>query len=344
MPLSPGAAACVVLLLLSPPSTSFRHRLVDLIPKSVPLAASLGISGDDEGITMVVDRLKAYLLSRYSGDEGVEDFTFLDVEELAFAVLPRKGTAADFVLAARLVDRGEPIRVKAGKHDIRLNIRNKDTARAFKRSVLVALLEILVQEGSESSRKVSSPAGDVEVSTAISSYAFFGDDVVVGSSKEAVEACGEAAARTEARLSSSAPYQEISGRLSRSPSDLRVFVDNRGDDFKKYVTLCRADWGPVLLTMAESVDYLGVAADIVDADSMGARIVAHSPDASRAAATRAVVESTLPVFIERYLGDTVKPKFTISGDGLYLTVVVSAEGLSGYWDDLFATDEGGGGG
>ena len=339
-----GAASCILLLLLSPPAASSRLRPVDLMPKSVPLAASLTISGDDEGVSAIVSRLKTYLLSRYSGDEGVDDFTFLDVEEIAFAVMPGPGGRGDFVLAARLLDRGEPIRVKAGDHDIRINIRNTDTARQFKRAVLVALLEILVEEGSESSRKVSSPAGDVEISTAASSYSFFGDDVVVGSSTAAVEASGRAAADAGERLSSSTPYIDISGRLSGTPSDLRVFVDNRGDDFKRYVALCRAEWGPVLLAMAESVDYLGVAADIIDADRVDALVVTHSPDKSKAAAARAVVEADLPVFVRKYLGEKVKQKFTVSQDGLYLRVTIAVEGLSGYWESLFSTEGRKGGG
>ena len=284
-------------------------------------------------------RLKTHLLSRYSGGEKVEDFTFLDIDELALGVLPRKGGPHAVILAARLIDRGEPIRIKTGKHDIRINIRDSDTSRAFKRSVLVGLLELLIEEGSESSEKISSPRGDIEVAVRISSYAFFGKDVVVGSSKEAVEASRTAFSHEQERVSSSAPYREIGQRLFTPPSDLRVFVDNRGDNFKRYIALCRADWGRVLLSMAESVDYLGVAADIIDSDSMRATILAHSVDETRARTTQAVVKANLPLFLKRYLGGSIDHIIKIERDGLYVTVLVNIKGLRDYWDGLFEVKE-----
>ena len=335
MPFS-RAAACLLPLLLS--SLAFPSP-IDLIPKSSPMAVWISISGDDEGMSWFAGRLKSYLLSRYSGKERIEDFTFLDVDELAFGVFPQKSGTHAFVLVARLVDRGEPMRIKTGKHDIKIHIRDKDTARRFKRSVLVSLLELLVEESSESTEKVSSPRGDIEIAVKASSYSFLGENVVVGASREAVGACRTAFASKEERISATQAYGDIRSRLSSAPSDLRVFVDNGGDDFKRYVVLCRADWGPSLLSMAESVDYLGVAVDIINGESMRARIVTHSPDKVRARATQATVEANLPLFLKKYLGEEVDHKIEMGHDGLYVIIDLDVRGLSGYWDGLFEVED-----
>lgn len=335
----PRVAACLLLLTAAQHSAYSRQSPVDLIPKASPLAVSITISGEDEGVAWLAKRLKTYLLSRYSGDEKIDDFTFLDVDELAFAVLPRRGGAHDSILAARIVDKGEPIRIKTGDHDIRINIRDNEAARRFKRSVLVAFLELLVEKGAESPEKVAVPGGDIEIAVRASSYVILGDNVVVGSSREAVKAATGASAHAGERLSSTAPYEDIGRRLFTSPADLVTFVDNRGDDFKKYVALCRAEWGPILLGMTESVDYLGLTVDIINSDSMKARVVTHSPDKNRAGTTQAAVEANLPLFLKKYLGGKIEHRLTTGRDGLYLTIDVDVSGLAGYWDRLFKIKE-----